>query len=115
MGGRVVICSGFDYDSNEATKDCFYFADNDDNDGSANDGDEGIGKWTKTNARLAFDRGDSASAKMDDNRFWITGEMWKTVHVMYALFGYLTYCTVHTDTVHYFVMNFQVAFQMVMT
>ncbi len=81
MGARVAICSGFDYArSNEATSDCFYFADNDDNDGSANDCDEGIGKWTKTNARLAFDRGDSASVKMDDNRFWITGQvMWKTV------------------------------------
>ncbi len=75
VGNRVVICSGYNYNGGGVTDECYAFEDNDDNDGSTNDGDDGIGKWTKLTENLVSDRGESAYAKMDENRFWITGKM----------------------------------------
>ncbi len=48
---------------------------NDDNDGSSNDGDDGLGKWTESSFKLATQRAETGFVKMDDNRVWISGEI----------------------------------------
>lgn len=72
---RSVVCGGY-VGANPAnpSNKCWEFRLDDDNDGAgANDGDNGVGKWHESLARLKKARGGARAVQIDYKTIWITG------------------------------------------
>ncbi len=65
------------YEGGGTTTECWEYRADDSNDGSANDGDGGLGKWTQSSFSLIIQRAETGYVKMDNDRLWITGVKFK--------------------------------------